>query len=318
MGPKTGPSDVARVGVAAHVYAASQGGPRFDDNMTPDERKSIENGIWLCGACAILVDRDTERFSAETLFTWKKQAEARTAAELEGFHKLAGDISNTHQSFSANLGVPIKIELDNDFSVLTSTENLRKGAARLATGATRGSCPEIQVLLPDLDGVLAHFTDPVQAEQVSQAMETRRKRTVEMLKSICSASAQESWRLYLSDSGDYLRVVEGILSYARSIGVGGGQKLDVFQTTPPELYASVFLDDQEVASMLDHLGFSTMAHLAFGAGWRAADELPRQIIQDKVIPAILGCVVPWKSTYSKEDALFRKAFRLHTWHIGTG
>ena len=50
-----GPSDessgaVANVGVAAHICAASPGGPRYDRSMTTEQRSSIDNAIWVPAA----------------------------------------------------------------------------------------------------------------------------------------------------------------------------------------------------------------------------------------------------------------------------
>jgi hypothetical protein len=37
------------VGFAAHITAASPDGPRYDPNLTSDQRKHHSNGIWLSG-----------------------------------------------------------------------------------------------------------------------------------------------------------------------------------------------------------------------------------------------------------------------------
>jgi len=68
--------DLATVGVAAHICAASSGGPRFDATMSSDQRSSIENGIWLCSRCATLIDRDVVRFTVEALQAWKREHES--------------------------------------------------------------------------------------------------------------------------------------------------------------------------------------------------------------------------------------------------
>jgi len=57
-GPHTEPSKSVVVGVAAHITAASAGGPRYDAGLSPEQRRSIDNGIWLCQTCAKLVDSD--------------------------------------------------------------------------------------------------------------------------------------------------------------------------------------------------------------------------------------------------------------------
>ena len=47
-GPQDDPAKAVNVGVAAHITAASPGGPRYDANLAPEERSSSSNGIWLC------------------------------------------------------------------------------------------------------------------------------------------------------------------------------------------------------------------------------------------------------------------------------
>lgn len=86
--PTTGPHEQStktiNVGVAAHLTAASPGGPRFDVSLSVEGRRSAENGIWLCQNCAKLVDSDPLRYTLEVLQNWKHVAEATAALELEG------------------------------------------------------------------------------------------------------------------------------------------------------------------------------------------------------------------------------------------
>jgi hypothetical protein len=71
------------LGVACHIHAAAPGGPRYDASQTEDERRSFDNGIWLCANCARLIDSDVPRFSADVLRSWKRGA-LRLAAERIG------------------------------------------------------------------------------------------------------------------------------------------------------------------------------------------------------------------------------------------
>ena len=57
-GPQVTNSKSMNVGVAAHITAAAQGGPRYEPSLSPDERASATNGIWLCQNCAKMVDND--------------------------------------------------------------------------------------------------------------------------------------------------------------------------------------------------------------------------------------------------------------------
>lgn len=83
-GPQVDPAKTVNVGVAAHITAASADGPRFDSALQPEERKSADNGIWLCQKCGKLVDNDAARYPVEKLQHWKVLAEATAVRELEG------------------------------------------------------------------------------------------------------------------------------------------------------------------------------------------------------------------------------------------
>jgi hypothetical protein len=67
--------DVVNLGEAAHINAASKDGPRYDEKMTKEQRKSIENGIWMCRHHARMIDSDYINYSAATIKQWKILAE---------------------------------------------------------------------------------------------------------------------------------------------------------------------------------------------------------------------------------------------------
>lgn len=77
-------SAVSNIGVAAHICAAAMGpgARRYDPNMSPSERSSINNGIWLCQTHAKLIDTDEERFTKQVLLKWKEIAEFKAMLEL--------------------------------------------------------------------------------------------------------------------------------------------------------------------------------------------------------------------------------------------
>lgn len=84
-----GPSEessiaVARIGVAAHIHAASPGGKRYLGSMTTEQRAGIDNAIWLCEQHSVLIDQDEARYTAEIIRNWKQEHETRIAAELHG------------------------------------------------------------------------------------------------------------------------------------------------------------------------------------------------------------------------------------------
>jgi hypothetical protein len=63
------------IGVAAHICAAAPGvgARRYRADMTPEQRKSHENGIWLCQDCAKAIDSDDSIFTEAFLHTWKQK-----------------------------------------------------------------------------------------------------------------------------------------------------------------------------------------------------------------------------------------------------
>lgn len=78
-----------KTGEAAHICAASPGGPRYDMSQSETERKSIKNAIWLCGACADLVDKnDGVGYPVEHLRKWKRDHESLMKECLEGGKRL--------------------------------------------------------------------------------------------------------------------------------------------------------------------------------------------------------------------------------------
>ncbi len=76
-GPQVNSSKAVNIGVAAHITAASPGGPRYDPQLTSEQRQHPDNGIWLCQSCSKLIDSDEPAYPIELLQGWKLQAEAQ-------------------------------------------------------------------------------------------------------------------------------------------------------------------------------------------------------------------------------------------------
>lgn len=139
--PTSSPSStdgVNSIGEAAHICAASPGGPRYDASMTAEERKSIDNAIWLCCNCATDIDKDVSRYPVNVLKGWKEQAEELArhelgkkipsnnetidtiTAALTGLPKnfIPNAIANVHKSTAKSLE-----SLDNRFFVKTAHDD---------------------------------------------------------------------------------------------------------------------------------------------------------------------------------------------------
>ena len=85
IGPGAKADDIEDTGFAAHIYAASEYGPRGQGILTPDQLKAITNGIWMCGHHASLIDKNTGvRYPVAVLKSWKALHEYRIVHEHSG------------------------------------------------------------------------------------------------------------------------------------------------------------------------------------------------------------------------------------------
>lgn len=99
--PHTDETKAVNVGVAGHITAASPGSPRYDLSLTPEQRRSADNGIWLCQTCGKLVDNDEVRFPVTLLQEWRHKAEGTARQEIES----AQPGPAAHEEHSIGLGV---------------------------------------------------------------------------------------------------------------------------------------------------------------------------------------------------------------------
>lgn len=95
---------VINLGEAAHIYAASINGPRYNDKMSKEERVSTENGIWMCRQHARIIDADYINYSPSTLLQWKENAENDNYKLLQNLDKnKISSISTTFIQLGENL-----------------------------------------------------------------------------------------------------------------------------------------------------------------------------------------------------------------------
>ncbi len=126
-GPDSTGSKAVNIGVASHIAAASEGGPRFDAALTPDDRTAAANGIWLCQICAKLIDSDLGKYTKEVLLDWKETAEHWAAAEIQG---TAGVVPANGSN-----SITIKVE---DWTMWRNRGNLPGDAVVVIEGWSRG------------------------------------------------------------------------------------------------------------------------------------------------------------------------------------
>jgi hypothetical protein len=135
MRPTSGPAldetKAINIGKAAHITAAARGGMRFDASLTPEERSAENNGIWLCGLCADLIDKDDLRFTVEVLRKWKQDAVNRALQDVTTrvpgaypHQAVAVEFDDDDQAFLSSLALPPEDDVD------TVVARMREATAR--------------------------------------------------------------------------------------------------------------------------------------------------------------------------------------------
>lgn len=88
------PTSVAVVGMAAHIHAAAPGGRRYDSTMSSEQRKDIQNGIWLCNVHGTLIDRDESVYTADGLRQMKRHHEYQIAKRVSSGEPSASTLNS--------------------------------------------------------------------------------------------------------------------------------------------------------------------------------------------------------------------------------
>ena len=63
-------------------HERAPGGPRYNPDLSPEQRRSAENGVWLCQTCAKLIDNDVVRYPETVIRAWKTLAEHNAALNV--------------------------------------------------------------------------------------------------------------------------------------------------------------------------------------------------------------------------------------------
>ncbi|RUW40648.1 MAG: hypothetical protein E5W15_06055 [Mesorhizobium sp.] len=74
--PLSFPKDLKNIHISsemAHIFAATDGGPRTKEELSEEERGSYENIILLCANCHTLIDKTPDEHPAELMTTWKRE-----------------------------------------------------------------------------------------------------------------------------------------------------------------------------------------------------------------------------------------------------
>ena len=127
-GPHSTSDKSVNVGVAAHITAASMGGPRYDSSVDADHRASVNNGLWLCQTCAKLIDSDPAKYTTTVLNDWKETAEHLASTEI---HHTSVPVDASFATHSIQFAV-------DDWKIWRNRGNLPNDSVVILDGWARG------------------------------------------------------------------------------------------------------------------------------------------------------------------------------------
>jgi len=187
----------AKTGVAAHIYAARRGGPRWNENLTKEQIAHSDNGVWMCAYHGDVIDvfekehppealckmRDIRRFGQKMTILdvrvgrfvkrngveWLDDIVRKHWPELDPA-KIAQDIVILDEIFerqnslaSVSLGAPPP-------SLLLNTL-----ANAVKTALAQTTAPALQI---DLTAILAEREARERSEQIARALDQEQRRRI--------------------------------------------------------------------------------------------------------------------------------------------
>lgn len=117
-------------GVVAHITAAAEGGPRYDPNLTSEQRSDIANGIFLCASCSVAVDKNSGiDFPALLLRQWKEKHEAWVRQNLNKQPGAITELAGTHEA--VGIGEVTGVKISKPVKILPGTIVRASGAGKI-------------------------------------------------------------------------------------------------------------------------------------------------------------------------------------------
>jgi hypothetical protein len=288
-GPHATADKAVSIGVAAHIRAAASGGPRADSSISALERRSIENGIWLCQNCATLIDRDEAQFEIATLEAWKRDSEA------EASFLLANPVARTNGGASSFVSkTRIAVDLLGD---PIAPFDSRKCAIESTLRLIEGQATVIDIYFDDVESNTDLWrAHPLQRDvlRIAEEAKSYRRRAGRVSRAATFFFTEGArWMSYLPTEDLVASAFSAILGLLRdplSSGPGrsGFTTFDVWHCRFRELATKVVMSDSDLADVQAAL-LKVSKEIPFpfaGPAFWDCGQLPRSIVATRVIPAL--------------------------------
>lgn len=239
----------------------------------------------------------------------KAHLDSSVAAALARLEQSTQTTAKVEESTEAE---SVFFELDFALALTTNEADLAARISAATVAVLEGKSINIIVSMPTLDSDVKYFGDVVYQAQLKRERLSAAHRLNLVLSAFFSPQVQSAWGHYLADLASHVSVVHAIISKQDATG----SKLDVWRTIPPVASAPVWLDADEVKAVVESVRLNEWDQLRGGPGWRAADELPRSVIVEKVMASILHDLT--RQGLTSDASWSEKMLQLPYWHIGQG
>ena len=156
-------------GEAAHIRGEKPGSARYDPTMTPEERDSYHNLIYLCADHATQIDRQERDFSVQHLLAMKADHEAKVRqAMLAAFADVAFPELLRATAWVRNAAASA---FPRDFRIVTPDEKIRRNdldAARLTITMGLGIAPVVHQFIENEAMLAPDYPDRLKSGFLSE------------------------------------------------------------------------------------------------------------------------------------------------------
>ncbi|WP_133253113.1 MULTISPECIES: hypothetical protein [Haemophilus] len=319
-------NNITNIGQAAHITAASKGGPRYDESLSPKDRASISNGIWLCSNCASLIDREPDKYTAELLKEWKEKSCEDTRSNLG--KKQNPENQNKLEKIDLILDYVKSISDDGTYVTFKKIDKKRIDEFIINFHKCQKK-PLINCIIPFCQECIKTFEladtiDMVEKKYAIKAwqekMDKIQETTSSLLGFILDDTFREHYHFFMGshiNKNNLADLVHEALEYSLIPSSSSDKtKINVWRTTPDYIQAPIYLEKDEIKILLNDTKLEKIEYLGFGANWRDLGDILDNRLKNKTLAAIC-CTIIIKNLHNKlnseeiSDLFFR-----YQWHIG--
>lgn len=212
------------VGEICHITASSRNGPRYNPQLSTEERDSFANLILLCPTHHKLADDDTARYTPDLLRDLKKMAAGNALVELT-----AADVAKAERLHAAhvtiNVGPRSRVHVDHAREIHAQTVKVPR-----KTKVKKAAHPDSIAAHLDMSPYVKYLIRRYQKCQHADKAKVGRGKYVIIYNAIRTEFGRSWEELAQSDFGRLTAYLQGRIRNSRLGRIQGARDNDLFST----------------------------------------------------------------------------------------